>query len=51
MKVAAENVSEELPEEHKTCIYRIVQEALHNCVQHAGAHNVKVSVRQEPTAV
>ena len=37
VKVAAEDVSEELPEEHKTCIYRIVQEALHNCVQHAGA--------------
>jgi signal transduction histidine kinase len=46
VKVAAENVSEELPEEHKTCIYRLVQEALHNCVRHAGAHNVKVSVRQ-----
>ena len=46
VKVAAESVSEELPEEHKTCIYRIVQEALHNCVQHAGAHNVKVTVRQ-----
>ncbi len=46
VKVAAENVSEELPEEHKTCIYRLVQEALHNCVRHAEAHNVKVSVRQ-----
>ena len=37
VRVAAEGVSEDLPEEHKTCIYRIVQEALHNCVQHAGA--------------
>ena len=48
VKVAAENVSEELPEEHKTCVYRVVQEALHNCVRHAGAHNVKVMVRQAP---
>jgi signal transduction histidine kinase len=48
VKVAAENVSEELSEEHKTCVYRVVQEALHNCVQHAGAHNVKVTVRQSP---
>jgi signal transduction histidine kinase len=48
VKVAAEGVSEELPEEHKTCIYRIVQEALHNCVQHAGARNVTVRVQQEP---
>ena len=46
VKVAADEVSEELPEEHKTCVYRIVQEALHNCVQHAGAHNVTVMVRQ-----
>ena len=40
VKLTAEGVSEELPEEHKTCIYRIVQEALHNCVQHAGAHRI-----------
>jgi signal transduction histidine kinase len=48
VKVDAASVSEALPEEHKTCVYRIVQEALHNCVQHAGAHNVKVTVEQEP---
>jgi signal transduction histidine kinase len=47
VKVAAEQVSEELPEEHKTCIYRIVQEALHNIVKHADAHDVKITVRQE----
>jgi signal transduction histidine kinase len=47
VRLAAEGVSEELPEEHKTCIYRIVQEALHNCVQHADARIVKVTVRQE----
>ena len=48
VKVAADGVSEELPEEHKTCIYRLVQEALHNCVQHAGARNVTVRVEQAP---
>ena len=47
VQVAAEQVSEELPEEHKTCVYRIVQEALHNCVQHSRAANVRVTVRQE----
>ena len=47
VKIAAEQVSEELPEEHKTCIYRVVQEALHNSVRHAGAHVVRVIVRQE----
>lgn len=48
VKVDAEQVSDDLPEEHKTCIYRIVQEALHNCVQHSGARNIRVTVRQEP---
>jgi signal transduction histidine kinase len=48
VKVQADNVSEHLPEEHKTCVYRVVQEALHNCVQHAGAANVTVTVNQEP---
>ena len=48
VKVADENVSEDLPEELKTCVYRIVQEALHNCVQHSGARTVRVTIRQEP---
>jgi signal transduction histidine kinase len=43
-----ENVSDSLPEEHKTCVYRIVQEALNNCSKHAYAKNVRVIVRQEP---
>jgi signal transduction histidine kinase len=43
-----ENVSESLPETHKTCAYRIVQEALNNCSKHANARNVRVVVRQEP---
>jgi signal transduction histidine kinase len=47
VKVDAAGVSETLPEEHKTCVYRIVQEALHNCAQHAGARNVKVAVEQQ----
>jgi signal transduction histidine kinase len=47
VKLEASQVSEQLPEEHKTCIYRVVQEALHNIVQHAEARNVKVTVRQE----
>jgi signal transduction histidine kinase len=43
-----ENVSENLPEEYKTCVYRIVQEALNNCSKHAYAKNVRIIVRQEP---
>ncbi len=36
----------ELPEEHKTCVYRVVQEALNNCAQHAQASAVQVCVQQ-----
>src|ERR1035441_4949524 len=43
-----ENVSDNLPDEYKTCVYRIVQEALNNCSKHAYAKNVRVVVRQEP---
>ena len=46
-----ENVSDNLPEEHKICIYRIVQEALNNCSKHAYAKHVRVVVRQEPNSL
>jgi signal transduction histidine kinase len=37
----------ELPDQLRTCIYRVVQEALHNCARHSQARSVKVIVRQE----
>ena len=43
-----ESVSDSLPEDYKTCVYRVVQEALHNCSRHAEARHVRVVVRQEP---
>jgi len=46
IQVASE-LSGELPEEHKTCVYRVVQEALNNCARHAQASAVEVSVRNE----
>jgi signal transduction histidine kinase len=51
VEISADEVSEALPDEHKTCIYRIVQEALHNCARHASAKLVKVVVRQEPARI
>ena len=47
VKVAAEEIPETLPENLKTCIYRVVQEALHNILQHAQAHNARVSIHLE----
>ena len=46
--VAAGGVSDELPEEFKTCIYRVVQEALHNVARHSGASAVRIVAQQEP---
>lgn len=33
-----------LPESHRTCVYRIVQEALTNCARHANAERIEVVV-------
>jgi signal transduction histidine kinase len=44
----ATDISDHLPDEHKTCIYRIVQEALHNCSRHSLATTVRIRVQQKP---
>ena len=44
--VEADPESDGLPDEYKTCIYRVVQEALHNCERHSGAAAVRIQVRQ-----
>ena len=52
VSVAAEELPEGLPaplaEELKTSIYRIVQEALHNCQRHSGAKRVRVQLQRTP---
>ena len=51
VNIAADGVSGELSEEHKTCIYRIVQEALHNCVRHSGASVIRITLQQAADTV
>jgi len=51
VQVAAADSAGELPDELKTCIYRVVQEALHNCARHAQARSVRVVVRQEDSRI
>lgn len=46
--VATELDSDDLPDEYKTCIYRVVQEALHNCARHSRATTVRIRVEQHP---
>jgi signal transduction histidine kinase len=43
-----DGVADQLPDSVKTCVYRVVQEALHNCEKHSGAQRVRVTVRQLP---
>ncbi len=44
--VAAELSADDFPDDYKTCIYRVVQEALHNCARHSHARTVRVRVQQ-----
>jgi signal transduction histidine kinase len=46
VKVSAENVSDSLPDAVRTCVYRLVQEALNNVSRHSGAKTAVVSVQQ-----
>jgi signal transduction histidine kinase len=34
-----------LPEPHRTCVYRVIQEALTNCARHSSAKHIEVTVR------
>ncbi len=51
VQVSAGEGAAELPDELKTCIYRVVQEALHNCARHSQARSVKVVVEQEQSRI
>jgi signal transduction histidine kinase len=44
VEVEAENAPEDLPEEHRTCVFRTVQEAIHNAGRHSGASEATVHV-------
>jgi signal transduction histidine kinase len=44
--VESDSVPEDLPDEYKVYIYRLVQEALNNAVRHSGARNAKVVVER-----
>src|SRR5271157_3840306 len=45
IQVRADGLPTELPDEHKTCVFRIVQEALNNVCKHANANSVEIAAR------
>src|SRR6185369_11383976 len=47
VSVSTELASENLPDDYKTCIYRVVQEALHNCSRHSNATTIRVRVQHK----
>ena len=46
VEVQSADISENIPDEYKICIYRLVQEALNNAARHSSAKNAKVTVEQ-----
>jgi signal transduction histidine kinase len=40
-----------LPERHQTCVYRAIQETLTNCIRHANAQCIRVSVTEDDHAL
>jgi signal transduction histidine kinase len=47
VSVVAELASDDFPDEYKTCLYRVVQEALHNCSRHSQATAIRIRVQQQ----
>lgn len=44
IKIVADEFPNELPEEHKICVFRIIQEALNNVCRHANASSVEITL-------
>lgn len=45
--VAAEDCPDDLPEEHRTCVFRVVQEAVRNASRHSGASHVRIYAHRD----
>ncbi len=40
-----------LPEKHRTCVYRVIQEALTNCARHAKAQHITITMAADARAL
>lgn len=48
VELTVEGDFDRVPDQHRTCVYRVVQEALTNCIRHARAHTLSVKVERRP---
>jgi len=46
VEVLVDSLRDDLPEEHRTCVFRVVQEALRNASRHSGARHVHIHIQQ-----
>ncbi len=47
VRMVADELANDLPDSHRTCVYRVVQEALNNCAKHSQATEIRVIVRRD----
>jgi signal transduction histidine kinase len=47
----AERIPEELPKEISLCLFQMLQEALHNAIEHSGSREIEVSLRIESDTI
>jgi signal transduction histidine kinase len=51
VNVQIDGMPSRLPEPHRTCIYRVVQEALTNCARHARAKSIDIAIGGQPESL
>jgi len=51
IRVEADGLPSEIPDEHKTCIFRLVQEALNNVCRHSNADVVLIGLRADDVKI
>ncbi len=51
VEVVTEAFVDDLPDEHRTCVFRIVQEAVRNAARHAGARHVRIHIEERAGAL
>jgi signal transduction histidine kinase len=51
VSVEADDEAGEVPDEHRTCVFRLAQEALHNITKHAQAKTARVTLERDGQSI